>query len=73
MIGLTTRITKKLGLSLFSAFSHKNSLVNATPSKFVEQRASLKDNNWLTPDPTHKVSFRRSRDPLKLTLATESI
>lgn len=47
-------------------FSTKNSLINATPAKYVDQRVALKNNIWRTPDPTHLVHTPLSRNPLKL-------
>jgi hypothetical protein len=48
-------------------FSHKNSLINATPSQYEDQRVALKENIWRTPDPTHKVHHIQLRNQWKRT------
>lgn len=52
--------------------SHKNSLINATPTKYADQRVALKENNWKIPDPTHLVHTKLSRNQHKPILAMAS-
>lgn len=47
MISIAKNITRRLASNPYFAFSYKNSLVNATPANFVDNRTALKENGWL--------------------------
>lgn len=55
MLSIAKNINKRLAILLTAPFSHKNSLINATPQEYVDQRTALKNNIWRKPDPTHLV------------------
>jgi hypothetical protein len=55
MITIARNLYSKLIPFLKYNFTHKNSLINATPTKYADQRVALKENIWRTPDPTHLV------------------
>ena len=73
MLTITSRtLLQKLTLLSRQAFSLKNAIINAPAATQLSQRESLKQNNWLTPDPTHKVPQKRFSDRNRLIWATES-
>jgi hypothetical protein len=55
MFNISKQVTLRLTQHLAFLSSHKQALINATPSAYVDQHTALKNNNWLTPDPTYQV------------------
>lgn len=66
MITIARNLHNKLLPLIRYHCSYKNALINATPKKEAENRLTLKENIWRTPDPTHLVHFSLSRNQPKL-------
>jgi len=70
---ITKNILRSFAFQSHFTFTNKNTLINATPAAYADNRTALKENGWRQADPTYQVTQKIFRNQQKLISAMLNI